>query len=183
MEILVATDGTLDADRAADAVARMWESGDTVTVLTVINIPTDFLRKLGDSGVKEASAIALEAGQGFTSGDRAAERLSSPRSEQKMPAADTPVMRALASSADEKTKPVVAALAERGVKAGFRWLTTDNKTARTILTAIKAKPEIGLVVIGSHGKGRFEGVLGSTGTKIVRRSPVSVLMIRNGRPV
>ena len=35
-----------------------------------------------------------------------------------------------------------------------------------------------LLVIGSHGKGKYEGQLGSTGTKLVRSSPASVLVIR-----
>ncbi|NIR59273.1 MAG: hypothetical protein GWO02_06995, partial [Gammaproteobacteria bacterium] len=70
MHVLVATDGTLDPERAADAVTRWYNDGDAVTVFTVMNIPTDFLRRLGKSGVEEAASIALEAGQGFTSGDR-----------------------------------------------------------------------------------------------------------------
>ena len=35
------------------------------------------------------------------------------------------------------------------------------------------------IVIGSHGHGRFEGMLGSTGTKLVRLASASVLVLRN----
>ena len=40
MHILVATDGTLDPDAAAEAVARWHTEGDTVTVFTAMNIPS-----------------------------------------------------------------------------------------------------------------------------------------------
>jgi len=175
MNILVATDGTLDVERAADAVERWYAEGDAVTVFTALNVPVDFLRNLGDSGVKEASTIALEAGQGV--GDRAAEQLAHPRPIKDAPV-DSPIMKALHATAVDRTEPLVAALENRGIKANATWTTTDNKTAKTILTFVDAW-KAGLVVMGSHGSGRFEGLLGSTGTKIARRCPVSLLMIRN----
>ncbi len=177
MHIMVATDGTLDADRAAEAVGRWHREGDKVTVLTVMNIPTEFLGRLGDSGVKAAADIALEAGQGI--GDRAAEQLARPHPVQPDPPMDSPVLRALASTAATRTKPIVDALASKGIKAKATWTRTDNMTARSILAAMEQN-QTELVVMGSHGTGRFEGVLGSTGTKLVRRSPASVLLIRNG---
>ncbi len=176
MNILLATDGTLDVDKAADAIARWYQDGDAVTVFTALNVPTDFLRNLGDSGVKEASTIALEAGQGFTAGDRAAEQLARPHP-LKDPPVDSPLMKAFHASAVDRTEPMVAALKERGIKAEATWTTTDNKTAKTILAFVEAW-QAELVVMGSHGSGRFEGLLGSTGTKIARRCPVSLLMIR-----
>ncbi len=176
MHILVATDGTLDADRAADAVARWHTDGDKVTILTVMNIPGEFFSGLRDSGVAAAAAIAYEAGQGI--GDRAAEQLAKPHPVQKNPAMESPVLNALAKAAHERTDSIVKALDRRGVKAEAKWLAADNKTARSILSAI-ALHDTELLVIGSHGAGRFEGLLGSTGTKLVRRSPASVLVIRN----
>ncbi len=178
MHILVATDGTLDPRRAASAVARWYAEGDDVIVFTAMNIPADFLRRLGDSGVKEASVIALEAGQAPAAGDRAAERLVKPHPTQDDPPGDSPVLRALASSAAERTGPIVAALREVGVPAAGTWTTTENKTARAVIVAVR-QYDAGLLVIGSHGHGRFEGLLGSTGTKLVRHSPASVLVIRN----
>ena len=180
MHILVATDGTLDPERAADAVARWFTEGDEVTVFTAMDIPTDFLRRLGDSGIKEAATIAHEAGQGFTSGDRAAQQLAPMRKVHTDPAFDSPspVLTALAAGAAARTRPVMEALTARDIAAKARWITTENRTARSIMRAIK-QYESGLLVIGSHGHGRFEGLLGSTGTKLVRQSPASVLVIRN----
>ena len=133
---------------------------------------------LGDPGIKQAVQVALESGQGI--GDRAAEQLEVPAphsaAEPTSPTA-SPVVRALAASAKKRTAPIVAALAERGISADASWATTDNKTARTIITMIR-RHDSGLVIIGSTGQGRFEGLLGSTGTKLVRHSPASVLVIR-----
>ena len=175
MHILVATDGTLDPDRAADAVARWYADGDTVEVFIAVNVPTEFLKKLSDSGIEGAARIANEAGQGL--GDRAAEQLSKPLGHQTLHG-DSPVLAALASSAKSRTAPLVDALAARGVAAKQTWATSENKTARTIMAAVKAH-DVELLVVGSHGRGRFEGLLGSTGTKLVRLAPATVLVIRN----
>ena len=177
MHILVATDGALDPQRAADAVARWHSDGDEVTVFTVMNVPTDFLLGLGDGGIKEAAAIAHEAGQGFTAGDRAAEQLAPLHSVKAAPSSESPVMRALAVNAGARTAPVVEALGDQGISAKATWQTTENRTARTIIQAVR-RYDSELVVIGSHGHGRFEGLLGSTSTKIVRLAPASVLVIR-----
>lgn len=178
MQILVATDGELDPQKVTDAVARWYEEGDSVLVFTAVNVPTEFLLRLGDSGVKAASSIALEAGQGFTAGDRAAERLAQAHPVQQAPPRDSPVARAMASTATARTKPIVEALRGRGIQAKSTWATTENKTARSILTAVR-QHDVELVIIGSHGHGRYEGMLGSTGTKVVRQSPVSVFVIRS----
>lgn len=178
MNILVATDGTLDPERAADAVARSHAEGDQVTVFTAMSVPTEFLRGLENSGVKEASQIALEAGQTLFAGDRAAERLVGTMTPKPTAKTDTPVLHAMATAAEKRTKPIIDALKKRGIEATATWQGTEAKTAHTILGKIK-EAEADLLIIGSHGRGQFEGRLGSTGTKLVRMSPASVLVIRN----
>jgi nucleotide-binding universal stress UspA family protein len=177
LNILVATDGTLDPEQAADAVARSHADGDQVTVFTAMSVPTEFLRGLENSGVKEASQIALEAGQTLMAGDRAAEHLVGSMTRKTTAKTDTPVLNAMANAARERTKPIVNALKERGIEAKATWQGTEARTANTILAKIE---EMGadLLIIGSHGRGQFEGRLGSTGTKLVRLSPASVLVIR-----
>lgn len=178
MNILVATDGVLDAKQAAEAVARWYVEGDEVAVFTTMNVPTEFLRGLGDSGVKEASQIALEAGATLGAGDRAAERLISAVKKPASARQDSPVLHAMATTAAKRTAPIVEALKERGITATSSWRTTESKTANTILGKVKDF-EADLLVIGSHGMGQYEGLLGSTGTKLVRLAPASVLVIRN----
>ena len=178
MNILVATDGTLNTETASDAVGRFYQDSDTVTVFTAVNVPTDFLRGLGDSGVKGAAQIALEAGQTLGAGDKAAERLAPALPPPPRPKADSPVLAALASTAASRTKPLVDTLKEKGVEAKALWHTSENRTARTIMSAAEVL-DAGLIIIGSHGHGRFEGLLGSTGTKLVRHAQTSVLVLRN----
>jgi nucleotide-binding universal stress UspA family protein len=172
---LVATDGVLDPELAADCVARFFTEDDNVEVFTAVNVPTEFLKGLGDSGIESASQIALEAAQGL--GDRAAEQLAQKSGHQTLHG-DSPVLKALAATARTRTQPVVDALDRKGVPAKGTWSTSENRTARTIIARIKSH-DAGLLVIGSHGHGRFEGLLGSTGTKLVRLSPAPVLVIKD----
>lgn len=178
MNILVATDGTLDPKQAADAVARWHVEGDEVGVFTALSVPTDFLRGLGDSGVKEAALIAQEAGATLGAGDRAAERLIGSIKRPQPSKVDSPVLTAMAATATKRTKPIVAALTEKGIAAKASWRTTESKTANTVLGKVKDF-EADLLIIGSHGMGQYEGLLGSTGTKLVRLAPASVLVLRS----
>lgn len=177
MNILVATDGVLDPTMAAEAVARWHVDGDEVTVFTAMNVPTEFLKGLSDSGVSAAAQIAQEAGQSLSAGDRAAERLIGAVRKGPSPKTDSPVLHAMAATAGKRTKPIVDALKEKGITANSTWRSTDNRTAQTILTKVK-DGNADLVIIGSHGRGQFDGMLGSTGTKLVRHAPASVLVLR-----
>ena len=57
------------------------------------------------------------------------------------------------------------------------WAATENQTARTIL-GLASDYRADILVIGAHGQGRFEGPLGSTVTKIVRRAPMHVVIVK-----
>ncbi len=180
MHIFIATDGTLDPQSVADTVCRMYEDGDEVTVFTAINLPRDTLRDFGTAaGVQEVVLVADAVGPGmlgFASGAKAAERLAP----HERPATDEGVERVaqyFSAAARRRLGDIEAALAERGVKPKTAWSHTDNQTARTILDAAKAAGA-DLLVIGSHGRGGYEGALGSTGTKLVRRAPMNVTVIR-----
>ncbi len=74
-------------------------------------------------------------------------------------------------------RPLVDALAAKGIDAEFLYAPTDHQTARTILAEVEVK-KADVLVIGSHGEGMFEGPLGSTVTKLVRRAPISVVVVR-----
>lgn len=178
MNILVATDGSLGSKRAADAVGRWYQDGDSVIVFTALNVPTEFLRGLEKSGITAAAQIALEAGQTLGAGDRAAERLAGSMAATPKKTEGSPVLRAMATTAMSRTKPIVDELKERGIEATASWRTTESKTANTVLSKVK-DANIDLLIIGSHGRGQYEGLLGATGTKLVRLAPASVLVIRN----
>jgi len=175
---LVATDGVLDPDFVVEALSRFCRDDDKVMVFTAINVPSDFLRGLGAAGIQGAATIAHEAGATLGAGDRSAERLM-PVSSTTVPRdSESPMVSALAATAHSRTRPIMEALKEKGIKAKALWQVTDNRTAKTILTAAKVH-DADLIVIGSHGAGKYEGLLGSTGTKLVRRAKANVLVLRN----
>ena len=74
---------------------------------------------------------------------------------------------------------MVEALAAKDIHATPAWSTTENRTANSIM-AYARQHDSDVIVIGSHGHGRFEGAFGSTGTKLVRHAPASVLVLRDG---
>ncbi len=180
MKILVATDGMLDPTRVANTVERMYRPDDRVFVFTAVNIPVDFLHGLSLSGVQAATVIAKEASHPMLSGARAAEKLVPITAAKERPSQSS-VMEALAIIAAKRTAPIVAALGERGITAQALWRPTDNQTARTIVQTIESR-DCDFLIIGSHGHGRFDGLLGSTGTKLVRLSPVDMTILRERRP-
>lgn len=180
MHILIATDGALDVAGATAATLRWYEEGDEVTVFTAVPFPREYLTRLGEHGIVDAAEVAKVAGPAqlaVAPGAAAAERLSHSLSTDQHPASTSPYVVALANSAASRTAPLVSALGKAGISAKSAWLATEHQTARTIIAKAK-QLNAELIIIGSHGRGRFEGRLGSTGTKLVRRAPGSVLVIR-----
>jgi len=178
MHILVATDGTLDPDRAADVVARLYEKGDDVTVVTAVQFPREFLAGVArTTGVTQVADFAHEAGAGvlgIAGGAKAAERFSQPKT---VAPSDHPLGQYFADTAHQRTDGLRRALTERGVESITVWASTENQTARTILD-LATRNDADVLVIGRKGQGRFEGPLGSTVTKIARRAPMDVLIVR-----
>jgi len=54
----------------------------------------------------------------------------------------------------------------------------ESEDVDEALIALIHELDIDVLVVGSHGGNAFAGLLGSTGSKMVRRSPVPVLVIR-----
>lgn len=176
MHILVATDGHLDPEKATDFVARLHEPDDTVTVLTALDHPREFLRDFAElTGVEEVAKIAHEARAGMMGGGSMAAERMAPRV-----ASGTHVQQLnvyFTTTAQRRVKDLLARLESRGITATAMWSPTENQTAKTIMT-VAAREGADVLVVGSHGAGRFEGALGSTVTKLVRRAPMPVLVIR-----
>ena len=75
----------------------------------------------------------------------------------------------------ERCDPVVAALEMAGVEATAK--VVEGQAARGILDTA-ADLDVDVIVVGSHGLGFFEGLLGSTGTKVTRMAKIPVLLLR-----
>lgn len=172
MHVLVATDGTLDPERTTPFVTALAGSDGRVTVLSIVEINRNMLRDLrslyGERSVgrtdQDAEYVGLQpdASSGVT---------------PDWPGDDQMLTRYLEDQAERRTASMLRALQSAGV-AAEAVAREGEDAARGIIAAI---PELGadVVCVGSHGRGLFEGVLGSTGTKLARRAPCPVLIIRS----
>ena len=70
---------------------------------------------------------------------------------------------------------MVAALDGIGIKADVH-VREGDAASGIIAAATELKADV--VCVGSHGRGVFEGFLGATSTKLARRCPTPVLIIR-----
>lgn len=181
MRVLVATDGTLPVEPTVRHLKRLYQPGDEVLVLTAINLPRRFLKQLaslGDAGGGSAIADVVDAAgpalMGLGGGDRVAERLA-PR--EDLGGFDEVLERYYRRMADENTAPLVTALKEVDIPASPLIREARDRTAATIIEVCRDR-SCDLLVIGTTGMGRFEGRLGSTGTKLVRGAPTDVLLVR-----
>lgn len=71
---------------------------------------------------------------------------------------------------------LVAELKAAGVDVIAAGIEGDS-AARSVLEAVsKHRPD--LLCVGTHGLGRFEGLLGSLSTKLARLAPCPILFLR-----
>lgn len=181
MRMLIATDGTLPLEPTVGHVQRIHQAGDTVTVMTAINLPRRLLEQLkvaaasGGAGIPEIVEAAGPGHLGLAGGDRIAERLAS--SPVEVPVIEDFVAAYRAELGRACTQPLVDALAAGGIDADTLVRETEERTAATVIDACRER-RIDLLVMGSTGRGRFEGFVGSTGTKLFRHAPCDVLLIR-----
>lgn len=171
MHVLVATDGKLDPQIAARYAERL--AGDTgrITVLTVIEIPRRLLTELR-SVMGEQPTAEIDSDVEYV--DSPARGTGTPRS---WPGDNAIIERYLADKRVEYTQPIIRQLDDTEIATAGLVVEGEDAT-RTILDRIDAL-QADVLIIGAHGQGRFQGFLGSTGTKLVRRAPIPVLLLRN----
>ena len=171
MHVLVATDGQLDAAAVAKFSAPLAGSDGTVTVLTVIEVPRAMLQELQDH-FSDQQPPKLHMVDSETVSTGAAE---APRS---WPGDDAIIHQYLDNKRDQICSPLVAALRETGVTTTSR--VVEGQADRGILNTAE-ELNVDVIVIGAHGSGFFEGLLGSTGAKVTRLAKRPVLLLRNSQ--
>jgi nucleotide-binding universal stress UspA family protein len=170
VNVLVVTDGKLEPGQVVSYVAPLAGNG-SVTVMTVTEIPRALLRDLrSDFGEHPAPSVASDAEYVGVSGGGSEPAIN-------YPGDDAIIAQYLGNRDTDVCGPLIDALAAAGVSCTSESLESENAAA-TLISEIRSR-DIGLVVIGSHGQGRFEGLLGSTGTKVARLSAVPVLLLRS----
>ena len=170
MHVLIATDGTLDATKAADFASALAGADGSVTVLTMVEINRNLLRDLRglfgervvDTSHQDAEYVGMKPNAGTGVGP-------------DWPGDDEMLNRYLEDQKTLRTSDLVAALEAAGVTAEV--IVKEGEAASGIV-ANAADLGVDVVCVGSHGKGLFEGLLGSISTKLARRSPTPVLIIR-----
>lgn len=171
MHVLIATDGALDAAVAAEFATRLCGSDGRVTVMTVIEINRNMLRDLrGIYGEQNSPRIDTDVEYvGRVSGGTGVSRA--------WPGDDEMLGRYLEQQSELRTAAMVTALAELGITAEV--LAIEGEDAAGEIIKAVAHIDADMVFVGSHGRGLFDGVLGSVGTKVARRSPRPVLVLRS----
>lgn len=169
MHVLVATDGQLNPATVAQFAAPLAGDSGQVTVLTVIEVPRDLLRDLSDRfNDHQPPQLRRTDAETVTT----VPRTDPPRS---WPGDDAIIQQYLAGKEQERCQAVLDALAEVDVNAASR--VVEGPSARGILDTAK-ELNVDVIVVGSHGAGLFEGLLGSTGTKVTRLANRPVLLLR-----
>ena len=171
MHVLVATDGKLDPATAARYAERLAGETGRITVLTVIEIPRRLLTELR-TVMGEQPTAEIDSDVEYV--DSPARGTGTPRS---WPGDNVIIERYLADKRVEYTQPIIDELSASNVATAGVVVEGEDAT-RTILDQIHAL-EADVLIIGAHGQGLFQGFLGSTGTKLVRRAPIPVLLLRN----
>jgi len=170
MHVLVATDGTLDPDQATRFATSLAGADGTITVLTVVEINRNLLRDLrglfGERRVDGSHQDAEYVGVTHNAGSGVG---------ADWPGDEEMLTRYLSDQREARTGPLVAAL--EAASATVTVEVREGDSAPTI-SAVAAELKADAICIGSHGRGLFDGLLGSTSTKLARRSPVPVLIIR-----
>lgn len=169
MRIVIATDGTLDAETVLPYVAPL-AGGDEVVVLTVVEVPRALLRDMrrvyggGEGTPIEGDAEYVKA-------------TPSDMSVSSWPGDDALLDRYLEDQGEQRAGALAKSLRDGGVPAVVD-VREGEDAAAGVLTALE-ELDAAIVVAAATGRGLFQGLLGSTSTKLSRHAPCPVLLIRS----
>lgn len=170
MHVLVATDGSMDAQRAAEFAIALAGSDGKVTVMTVVRVPrtlvADLRARFGETAPAVVDIDAEYVGPTVVGG-------STPHG---WPGDDAVIAQYLGDKRIEFCRPIVEAIRAGGGSAESTVKEGDDVADDVLATATELGADV--IVVGSHGHGGFQGLLGSTGSKIARRATCPVLVIR-----
>ena len=167
MHVLIATDGSLEPTRTATTAARLAGDDGRITVMSVVEVPRallEALRRDGTSGTNQTLDPEYQLEQ---AGDSPPTRWVGD---------DAFVDRYVKNQVLERTTELVTALDGSGADYEVVGIEGEN-AAKSVRDWIDANAT-DFLLIGTHGLGRFEGLLGSTSTKLARHAPCTVVLVR-----
>lgn len=166
--VMVATDGTLDPEIAASMADRLAGPDGSIMVVSVVELPTRMLLQMRAT-MAESIPKTPEAMVEYQTRRADESRVS-------WIGDDAFVANYVRTVSEEAVGPLVAALKEMGHEPKVLALEGEN-AYQSIIDAVQAH-KADVLCIGTHGLGRFDGLLGSTSTKLARRAPCSVVLVR-----
>jgi nucleotide-binding universal stress UspA family protein len=170
MHIMIATDGSLDATSTAEFAGHLAQPDDRLSVVTVVEIPRSLLSSL------RAFYERRELVQGTGTDDEYVSSTSVTTVSPSWPGDDALLAAFVNEQKADRTQPLVDEFAKRGFTATAISVEGADPT-RPLLDFIEQNG-VDLLLIGSRGMGMFEGLLGSTSTRLARRAPCPVLLLR-----
>ncbi len=172
MHVMVATDGKLDPLASAEVASRLAGSDGSVTVMTVVEVPRTLLTAIrnvyGEDDAPQPIDQSIE-----TSGH------TTPRPHLSLswPGDDAIINRYVSDQLTSRTEALLAALADRGIEPSLIALESEKPVDEILGYALANRVDV--ICIGTHGEGMFDGLLGSTSTKIARKAHCAVMLIRS----
>ena len=171
MHVMIATDGTLDPAKTTAIATRLAGDDGKITLFTVVIVPRGLLNDMRDA-----------AGDGAA--DRAYDKISVENRTKQ--AGDRPVGHWIGDDAvmgrfvknriAQATRDLADALTDAG--ANFEVLGCEGEDVAKQVLKCANENNVEVLLIGTHGMGRFDGLLGSSSTKIARRAACSVVLVR-----
>ncbi len=174
MKVIVATDGSLDPAKAAGLAATLAGPEGEVLILTVVEIPRQLLE-----AIREASGI--DDGTKLTNVNPAnieyATQGGDPVPKSGWIGDDAIIARYVEDQRSARTNSMAAAISEAGVR-NVRTMCRDSENVVNEILKVAKEEGTDVLCIGTLGLGRFEGLMGSISTKLARRAPIPVLLVR-----
>jgi nucleotide-binding universal stress UspA family protein len=170
MHIMVTTDGSLDPAETSEFVAHLAKPEDRVTVLTVIEIPRTLLSDLRTFYERRDIIQGSDADDEYVSSKQVTTVSPS------WPGDDALIAAFIQEQKEGRTHPLAEAIRATGLTVEAVAVEGADPT-RPILQAVEDSG-VDLLCAGSRGRGMFDGMLGSTSTRLARRAPCSVLLLR-----
>lgn len=170
MHVMIATDGSVDADKTTEIVARLSGDDGTVTVYSVVEVPRGLLNDM-----RAAAGASADPNANDTSVEYRTSQAGDPTPSGWI-GDDAVITRYVNNKVRDRTSELIGKLEAAGVEHTVIGVEGEN-AARSVLDAVTAH-HVDMLCIGTHGLGRFEGLLGSISTKICRRATCPVVLIR-----
>lgn len=157
MRILVATTGVLPAGPVADFCERLIGDDDTVTVMTVVQVPRSFLQALDDD----------------------VRRSFLDDSSDESRAAEEKAARYLEERGQRAVDPICASLSASGIDSDIRFVEGDDPAEAIIQTADEVAAE--MVIMGATRRLFTEEAWRSVSARVMVNSHLPVLLVPGNR--